>query len=496
MSSEPTSLDPRKARDLNSSVILRMMFEGLMRLSKEGSLENGLAESVDVSEDGRLFTFHLRETRWSNGDPLTADDFVSSWKMILDPQFPTDLAYHFYPIKNAKKAKLKEVSLDDVGLKLIDSHTFSIELETQVPYFLELLTMTPFLPVPSKIVAQNPYFASEAKTFVSNGPFCMKTWNHTDQISLIKNPNYWQEKIVQLQEVDLVVTSPDTGLKMLEEGKIDWTGSPLVTIPPDAVKSLKEEEKLEASPFLATGFLRVNVSERIGNKENPLSNVHLRKALSYAVDRDAIVTHLLQGGQIAATRLVPPSMGLNPEGCFLDHQIDTARKCLQEYLQEHSFKEPLVISYCNNERNAILALSLQKQWQDALNIPVVLEAVESKIYFQRISKKDYQMALGSWTADFNDPVNFLEVFKYKENGTNNTSWENSQYIDLLNRSTVCTDKKERKEILRQAEHILMEEMPVIPLFHLSVNYVKNSALKDAIVSNQGHLDLRYAHLEL
>lgn len=494
LSSEPTSLDPRKARDLNSAVILRMLFEGLMRTAKDGTLENAMAQSVDISEDGLTYVFRLRDAKWSNGEAVAASDFVSSWKTILDPQFPTDVAYHLYSIKNARNAKLNQASLDDVGLKVVDPLTFSVELEASTPYFLELLTMAPFFPTPLSVIQKNPHWSSEADAFVSNGPFCIKNWNHTDQITLVKNPQYWQEGLVQLDQVDLVVSSPDTALKMFEEGKIDWTGSPLASIPSDAVKSLKEEKKLESSPFLATSFVRLNVSEMIGTKTNPLASVFLRRSLAYALDRQAIVEHILQAGQTVATRLVPSSMGLNSFGYFQDHNVALAQKCLEQYVQDHSsLVEPLVISYYNNERNATLALALQKQWQEELKIPVLLEVVELKTYFQRVSRKEYQIAIGSWTADFNDPINFLEVFKYKDNGTNNTCWESNQYIDLLNRSTVCKDKEERREILRQAENLLMEEMPLIPIYHLSVNYVKNDALKDVIVSSEGHLDLRYAH---
>lgn len=492
--SEPSSLDPRKARDLDSGVILRMLFEGLMRSSKDCGVEPGIAASVNISEDGLKYVFHLRNTKWSDGTPLKATDFLFAWKSILDPQFATDSAYHFYPIKNARKVKLGEVPLSDLGVQVLDSQTLMVELEQPTPYFLELLTMPPFFPVPETLVMNYPNWAQEASTMVSNGPFQMDLWNHADQLTFKKNQLYWESEVVCLNGIDLCVASSDTGLRMFEENKLDWMGSPLSMIPTDAISSLKTAEKLKSSSFLATGFCRLNVLSKIGEKENPLSKVQFRRALSLSLDRSSIVNHLLRGGQTIATSLVPIDMGLSTKGYFSDNSLDDALELLNQVREETPFP-PIVISYYNNERNTLIAQVLQRQWQERLGIRVEIEAIEPKVYFQRISRKEFQIAIGSWTADFNDPINFLEVFKFKDNGTNNTGWENAEYIDLLNQSGLCRDLQERKQILRKAEEILMEEMPIIPIYQFALNYVKNSALMGVSLSPQGHLDLRTASFE-
>ena len=479
--SEPASLDPRKARDLDGGVLLRMLFEGLMRSSKELAI----ADKVEISDDGLKYVFHLREARWSNGEPLQASDFIFAWSSILDPQFPTDIAYHLYPIKNARKAKLGEIPLCQVGICAIDSQTLLIELEQPTPYFLELLTMPPFFPVPKTVVMNNPNWAQEASSFVSNGPFQMERWDHADQLIFKKNPLYWDAAVVRLQGINLCIATSDTGLRMFEENKLDWMGSPLSTIPIDAIGSLKE---FTSSPFSATGFCRVNV--HVGD----LSKVQFRRALALSLDRSSIVKHLLRGGQTAAMSLVPSDMGLCPDGYFSDNSLDEALALLNQARRETPFA-PLVISYKKDERNALIAQALQTQWQERLGLTVDIESVESKVFFQRISRKEFQIAIGSWTADFNDPINFLEVFKFKDNGTNNTGWENSEYIDLLNRSELCRDLQERKEILRKAEKILMEEMPIVPIYQFALNYIKNGALTGVSLSPQGHLDLRTASFE-
>lgn len=491
--SEPASLDPRKSRDLDSGVLLRMVFEGLMRVSKDGHLESALANSIDISEDHLTYVFHLKKTYWSDGSPLTASDFLYSWKTILDPSFPTDIAYHLYPIKNAKMAKIGVVSLDDIGIHVLEPYTLVVELEQPTPYFLELLTMPPFFPVPRHITENNSHWALEADSLVSNGPFLVDSWSHADFISLTKNRLYWQSDEVKLEAVDLFIAISDTGLKMFEEHKLDWMGSPLSTIPADAVAALKETKIFQSCPFLATSFCRVNVSGVFREKNNPLCSPLFRRSLAVSLDRFAIVEHLLRGGQTVATRLVPAELGLTRDGYFQDNSPLEGVKLLELAKEEiNEPLEPITISYYNNERNALIAQALQKQWQDRLQIAVEIEAVEPKVYFQRISKKEYQIAIGSWTADFNDPINFLEVFKYKDNGTNNTGWENPEYIDLLNRSALCMNLEERKQILSRAEEILMKDLPIIPIYHFALNYVKADDLTGVILSPQGHLDLRWA----
>lgn len=486
---DPSSLDPRKARNLDDSIILRMLFEGLLRVSSKQTPEPAIAERIEISEDGLKYVFHLKKTHWSNGDPLLASDFLFAWQSILDPQFPTDIAHHLYPIKNARKAKMGEVALQDVGIYAVDSHILEVILEKPTPYFLELLTMPPFFPVSQKSVENNSNWAQEAFSLISNGPFQMERWNHADQLVLKKNPSYWEANVVCLQEIDLYIASPDTALRMFEEGKLDWVGSPLSSIPIDAIASLKSAHRLEVSPFLATGFCRLNT------RKHPLSQVPFRRALALALDRSSIVENLLRGGQAAATYFVPPQMGLGASDFFSDNSPEEARARLNQIRGETPFP-PLVISYYNNERNSLIAQVLQRQWQERLGLEVSLEAVEPKIFFQKIAKEEFQIAIGSWTADFNDPVNFLEIFQFADQGTNRTGWENGEYIALLNRSGLCRDLQERRELLCQAEKILMEEMPIIPIYQFALNYVKNSALTGVSLSPQGHLDLRTASLEM
>lgn len=494
---DPQTLDPRKARDLTSITLVHMFFEGLTRTSKTGALEMGLAERVEISDDGLQYRFHLRKSFWSNGDPVTSCDFADTWRTILDPRFPTDIAYQLYGIKNAHKAKLGEMNLDQIGIQTPDPQTLVVELEQPIPYFLQLLSMPSFFPVSQK-VAGDPNWAFSEDTFVSNGPFLLRSWKHSDQISAVKNVKYWQADQVKLSSIDLYMMSGNTEIQMFEEGKLDWAGSPLSTIPVDAVRDLKEKEKLRVNPFSATYFYRVNTADRILDRKNPLSSPLFRKALAFSLNRQGITEHVLQGGQTPAKSLVPPEMGLSEKGYFYDDHQHRARSLLTDALLQLDMTldnlEPVKISYSSSDRNAAIAQAVQKNWEEGLGIKVELEAVEPKVFFQRISQKEFQLAAGSWTADFNDPVNFLEVFKYKEASTNNTNWESSKYIDLLNQSGVCRDTEERKGLLREAEQILMDQMPIIPVFHYALNYLQSESLEDVALSPLGQIDFRWAYV--
>lgn len=493
---DPQTLDPRKGRNLESVTLMHMFFEGLTRTSKAGDLETAIAERVEISQDGLRYSFHLRKSFWSNGKPLTSFDFAESWRTVLDPKFPTDIAYYLYGIKNGQKAKQGEISLNEVGISTPDPQTLIVELEHPIPYFLKLVSMPAFFPVPHKFAGNDLAWSSSASSYVCNGPFKLGMWKHSDLIEAVKNPRYWQAEEVHLSKIDLFIMGSDTELEMFKEGSLDWAGSPLSVIPVDAICSLESQNELHVAPFLATYFFRVNTIDLIQGKKNPLSSSLFRKALAFAIDRQAITEHVLQGGHIPARGLVPPKMGLSERGYFQEDQAQ-AVSFLNDALLNLDLTldklEPIWISFSSSERNRSVVQAIQKQWQEVLGIQVNLEAVEPKTYFQKISHKEFQLAVGSWTADFDDPINFLEVFKYKDMNTNNTNWENSCYVNLLNKSAFCEPLIERNKILREAEGILMEQMPILPVFHYALNYLKRDGLEDVVLSPLGKIDFRWAY---
>lgn len=493
ISYDPQTLDPRKSRGLNERILINMLFDGLMRRDKNGEIEPALAERVEMSSDSKVYTFHIRDAYWTNGDPVLASDFVYAWKKVLDPKFPTENAYQMYCIKNAKAVKQGDLPSEKLGISALDEKTFRVELEEPVPYFFDLLTFSIFFPVHPSIDA--PYVNEEESLshFVSCGPFRLSHWKHNDSIRVLKNERYWDGPAVRLSEIEMSMLPVDTEIQMFETKELDWAGSPMSTLSPDVLMGLKKKGILKSQPLLGTYFFRINTGKP------PFDQPSLRRAFALAINRKAIVEHVIQGNQVPATGLVPEIMGIQTKSYFQDYNLEEARDLFDKAMREtgltkETFPEVSLL-YGTSQRNHVVAQAVQQQWLDAFGIKVKLEAMEAKVYFDRLNKQDYQLASSSWIADFNDPINFLEVFKYSNGSTNNTRWENKQYIDFLNGSNSVNDRQKRKNLLSQCEAILMEEMPIIPLYHMALVFVQNEHLKDVVMSPIGDLDFKWAYLE-
>lgn len=487
LGNDPTTLDPRAARDLQSIAVMKMLFEGLTRVGLSDQPELALANSVEISADLKTFTFHLRDSKWTSGQSVTAEDFVYAWKTALRPEFVTTQAFQLYLIKNAKLIKEGKLEADQLGARVLDPNTLLVELEYPTPYFLELLAQPIFFPVPAALDAQH------IENFVCNGPFRPTQWLHGDRLVLEKNSAYWDQKAVKLDGIELLMVSEDTELKLFEMGELDWAGSPFFTLPVDALPSLNKKGIVHVKPILGTAFIRTNV-ETI-----PFNDPLMRKAFALALLRKDLIDHVVQGGQIPATGFVPTVFGLQKEPYFSDGSIEEARKLFNQALEKnHLTRESLpkiTLTYASGERNHLMAQAMQEQWREVLGIPVILESIERKVYYDRVSKQDFQLVMSSWIADFNDPINFLEMFKYKMNSTNNTQWEDPHYSDLLSTSFGCLDLVDRSKILASCEKILIDAMPIIPLYHYTMNYVKNDKLQDVVMNGLGQLDFKWAHLD-
>lgn len=488
---EPPTLDPRKADHLSSLSVVQMLFDGLMRIGKEGKVDYALAQDVIISSDLTKYTFLLRPAKWSNGEMITANDFAYAWKQILSPHFPSSTASHFYVIKNAKKAKEGIVSLDEVGIHAINENTLVVELEHPTPYFLEIVSQPRFSAVCAKVDQKNPEWFHNAKQFVGNGPFILSAWEHQNKLVLKKNPLYWDANAVHLSQVEFEMIAEETAFKMFEQGELDWVGSPLSNLPLDVLQNLSETQEAKKQENLGTFFLRINTTHPL------LYYPSMRKALGLAINREALVTHVLNGTQNVATAFLPQSIAVAKAPYFADGDLIGAKKYLAEFLQENPLSQEqlsqISFLYRQSEQNHLLAQAIQQQWKETLGIDVRLEPVEAKVFFSRIAKQDYEIAFGDWVGDFADPINFLEVFKSKE--SSNTCWENEQYISLLDQSALESNPEKRNELLASAESILMAEMPIIPLYHRNMWYMVQPRLHDVAITSMGLIDLKWASIQ-
>lgn len=494
ISSDPPSLDPRRPADTTSITVLSMCFDGLMRRDENGGITPSLAETYFISDDGKRYTFHLKKTFWSDGKPLTALDFENSFKMILSPSFPSEYAQDLYVIKNGKGAKEGVTTIDSIGVKALDDYTLSIELEYHLPYFIDMLASHSFYPIPSHKLndSANESFKSAAD-YVCNGPFKIKVWKHHDMIQLEKNSLYHDIEKVMIEKIDLyIVESESTQLGMFDNKEIHWAGSPLSALPSDALCQLSKRDDFYSYPLCATYYYIFNTSAA------PFNNSHIRKAFSYAINRHQIIDHILQGKQLTATSLIPPAMGEIFSSCFSDNDIEAAKNELQLGLKEMHIElqdlPAIKLSYNTNSAHHIIAQAIQEQWLKALGVKVELENMEWKVFLDHLYSGAFQIARMGGVASFNDPTTFLKDFQYAETRVNQSKWSDPEFSRLIDLSDQIQDASKRKEILRDAEEILLNDMPIAPIYFYTGSYLKKAELKGVSVSDLGEIDFKYARI--
>lgn len=490
LSDDPSSLDPRTVRSLKDLTIAKQLFDGLMRLDKAGRPQPAVAEKVSISDDLLTYIFHLRHTRWNNQDPVTAYDFEHAWKEILTPHFASDYSYMLYPIKNAQNARLGKCSSEQVAVTALDNHTLVVQLATPTPYFLELLAFPTYFPVNK---SQKNF--NEKSKLICNGPFCLKDWKPQQKMTLVKNHLYWDQEKVSLNQIDLsIISDNNTESYLFEKEELDWLGQPISNnITPELLQKLKKEGKLQSYPIAGTYWFKYNTLK------TPFHDVNVRKAFAYAINREEIITHILQGNQTSATGPIPPSMSLQKAPYFEDGNATFAKKCLENAFQDHGWTPDnfpkIVLSYPPSERNTKIVQYAQQKWKEILGIQVELQAVENQLYRRNARSGKYQIGTGEWIADFNDPLAFLELFKdlndaITGNGMNDTNWHHVQFTQLLEASLLEANELKRKQLLLEAEQILVDEMPIAPLYHYAFDYVKKPYIQNVVLSPLGIADFK------
>ncbi|MDH4619050.1 peptide ABC transporter substrate-binding protein [Brevibacillus sp. AY1] len=489
INSEPPSLDPGIAVDADSFDMIYAAFEGLTSYDLNGELTNATAESFTASPDFTKYTFKIRpDAKWSNGDPVTAHDFVYAIKRNLDPKTASEYAYQLYYIKGGEEYNTGKGSADDVGVKALDDHTVEFTLKSPTPFFRELTFFPTLFPLHQKTVESNPQWAAEAATIVGNGPFIMEEWEHKVKIAFVKNDNYWDKENVKLDRLEIsMIDDNNTAFSMFENGDFDWGGYPASTLPPDVIPSLKDAGTLMVASNPGTQSVVFNTTKP------PFNNKKIRQAFSYSIDRQAIIDNILQTGVPAAYGWVPSSMGLKPEG-FFKEDPQKAKQLLEEGMKELGLTTFPSVTYTfdTTDMNKKLAEALQDQWKQTLGVDVKLYTAELKVYRDMRSQANFDMIRFQWGADFNDPINFLEMFRDKTGGNNHPDWENPKFKELIDQSYSEPDLEKRKQILLEAETILMEEMPLAPINFRGNPYVKNDKVKDFVIFPLGGAYFKYA----
>ena len=500
---EVSTLDPAIVTGVPEGRVIRALYEGLVVKHPETLAPlPGMAESWEISKDGLEYTFHIREgARWTNGDPVTAHDFVYSWKRLLDPNTGAEYAYQLWYVEGAE-AYTTEVTgegqpvnaFDSVGIRAADDHTLRVRLRSPTPYFLDLVGFYPLFPVNQRCIeealAANPDTGAidwlRPENLVTNGPFRILDRRINDRIRLVKNETYWDAQHVAMRTVDvLAVEHYGTMLNLYLTGEVDF----IDRVATNVVPRLMEREDFDPTLYMGSYFYRVNVTRP------PLDDLRVRRALALTIDRKGIAEKIMKKGELPFWSFVPPvvegytnapmasaterelaaghTSAIAYEAAFAA-DIEQARHLLAEAGFGPGGAELPVIEllYNTSEAHRDVAEVVRDSWLRNLGVRAQLLSQEWKVYLTSQSSLDYDVSRSAWIGDYADPNSFLDMF-LTDGANNRTGWSNPRYDELIAAAARELDPALRMELLHEAEAILMEELPILPIYaYVTQNMVK------------------------
>ncbi len=476
---EPADLDPQLATVLNDQILTLALFEGLTWLDETSTKPvPGAAERWETSADGLTWTFHLRVgLKWSNGEALTADDFVQSWRRVLHPTFASEGAWYLFALKNAEAynaGKLADPTA--IGLRAPDARTLVLQLERPTPYLAALVSLPAWFPVNPRVLAKfgDPIKRGSQWTrpgnHVGNGAFVLKEWTPNARIAVTKNPHYWDAAKTKLNEIVFFPTeNPAAEERDFRAGQLHVT----FNLPVAKIASWRQQDagKLRLDPMQQITFLRFNTTKP------PFNDARVRRALSLAIDRETIARTLLQASRLPAPALTPPGTGGYTARAAVPTDFAGARKMLADAGFPGGRGLPAIdLQALNNEIHPGLAETLQAAWQRELGIAVRIAQVEQKTWVQNQQSLNYTVSTAAWTADFPDPVTFLGLFA-SDSSYNWTGWKNEKFDALLTRAASTLDAAQRYEVFQEAEALVLEDAPIAPVFVGAQTYLLHPAVK-------------------
>lgn len=497
---ELQSIDPAINDETYGFIYINHAFEGLLTKDINGKIVGGSSDKWEISEDKLKYTFHIREdAKWSDGKKLTADDFVYSYRRVVDPKTASPIAYLMYYIKNAKDINMGKKPIESLGVTAVDENTLTIELENPTLYFEDILASGGcYVPVREDII--NKYgddWTWKPESYIGNGAYKMTERKPDELIAFELNTNYWDYKNQVAKKINFVLIADEyISLNAVRTGDVDFS----INAPPiGEIESLIKENLMAVSDIIGVYYLDLN------NKDKTLSDKRVRKALSLAIDRNYIVSNIGHGKLIAAESFVPPVVkGL--EKSFREessnfiiannysNNIIEAKKLLAEAGYPNGENFPILEVKVSSGFYTTVLEAIQEMWKNNLNIDVVVRTEESKITLPFRQSGKYQIARTSWTGDYNDPLTMLQIMT-SESDINYGGFSNERYDYLINFATTSTNEKDRMEALKEAEAILFEEMPIIPFIYRTDFLVVNPKLKNYIDDPLGRYRFNYAYIE-
>lgn len=486
---EPTSLNTLLATYAYDFTPINAMIECLYRDDENDVPQPAGAETVDISDDKLVYTFHLREdATWSNGDPVVATDYEFAWQQALNPEVASDYAYMLYFIHNAEPYFNGEVEWSEVGVKVIDDYTLEVTLDNPLPYATDLFAFPTLAPINQKFYEEvgADKYATDAEYFCCNGMYELTEWSHNSQIVFQKREDYWNADAVGPDEIVYkIITDSQAGLNSYLSREIDYTDL-------DSGEVVQQAEaagfEVGVKPARSSYYLIVNTEDEF------MSNQNLRLALAYSIDKQALVDTVYQNDNQPMTSFTPPAiMGAN-ESSFQEAlvaergemypgngDLEKAQEYLQAALEELGCTAAdltLSIDCADDSLRRNCATFLQEQWRQNLGLEnITVNSMQTKQVSANRQSGDYCMSLGGWSPDYNDAINFLDLW-VTDGGNNDSFWSNEEYDNLIAQATAEADEEVRQQYLFDAEEILAAEMPIIPLYWQCQNYSYN---KDKIV---------------
>lgn len=486
---EPTSLNTLLATYAYDFTPINAMIECLYRDDENDVPQPAGAETVDISDDKLVYTFHLREdATWSNGDPVVATDYEFAWQQALNPEVASDYAYMLYFIHNAEPYFNGEVEWSEVGVKVIDDYTLEVTLDNPLPYATDLFAFPTLAPINQKFYEEvgADKYATDAEYFCCNGMYELTEWSHNSQIVFQKREDYWNADAVGPDEIVYkIITDSQAGLNSYLSREIDYTDL-------DSGEVVQQAEaagfEVGVKPARSSYYLIVNTEDEF------MSNQNLRLALAYSIDKQALVDTVYQNDNQPMTSFTPPAiMGANDssfqEALVAERgemypasgDLEKAQEYLQAALEELGCTVDelnLSIDCADDSLRRNCATFLQEQWRQNLGIEnIAVNSMQTKQVSANRQSGDYCMSLGGWSPDYNDAINFLDLW-VTDGGNNDSFWSNAEYDNLIAQATAEADEEVRQQYLFDAEEILAAEMPIIPLYWQCQNYSYN---KDKIV---------------
>ena len=465
---EPKTLDPAIMTGVPEHTLALALYEGLTT-HHPSTLQPlpGAAEWWEISADGLTYTFHLRDgAKWSNGDPLTAEDFRWSWQRALAPETASQYADMLYSIEGAEEfntGKAKDFS--QVGVEVVDGTTLRVRLRAPTPYFLEIVSFETLMPVHRATIEKWGAQWTHPEHFVGNGPFVLSAWKPRDAIEMTPNPHWWNHGMVRLKLIRArALDEVNTSLSEYLAGGVDW----IREVPVMRVEEVQTHPDYYVSPYLGVYFFRFNVTRK------PFDDVRVRKSFNLALNKQALCENTMKAGQIPATGAVPPGIHGYPEFEGLPYDPARAKQLLAEagYPGGADFPE-VELLYNNSESHKRVCEVIGSMWREVLGVRVELRQREWQVYLEDQKNMNYQVARAGWIGDYADPNTFLDMW-VTGRGNNETGWSNPKYDALIAAAARETDFEKRMKLFQDAERILcVEDLPILPIYY----YVNQGMLR-------------------